>query len=76
MMLKVLVEFILCHQITAGDTGVHFWLYTKESILQNDYEVMNFDGENVILDENTKFDPSKPPNAKSFHIKNCAISHI
>ena len=60
MMIKVLVVLILCHQITTEDTGVHFWLYTKESILQNDYEVMNFDGENVILDENTKFDPSKP----------------
>ena len=37
----------------------HFWLYTKDSNGLHDYEVMNFDGEQVNLDENTKFDAAK-----------------
>ena len=37
----------------------HFWLYNKDHTNIHDYEVMHFDGEDVILDENTRFDASK-----------------
>ena len=50
--------FLFCKCDEKIDT--HFWLYNKDHTNIHDYEVMYFDGNEVILNENTIFDASKP----------------
>ena len=56
----VLTSFVQIQGFSLENVQTHFWLYTKDSNGVHDYEVMHFDGEEVNLDENTKFDPAKP----------------
>merc|ERR1712241_914482 len=56
----VLTIFVQLQGFSLENVQTHFWLYTKDSHGVHDYEVMHFDGEEVNLDENTKFDAAKP----------------
>ena len=67
MLLPAAIYFLLLigmnfYQIDAklDPMDVHFWLYTKDNLDLDQYEDMVFDGENVTLDPDTKFDPSRP----------------
>ena len=58
-MINILLRILLMRtMLVSGFLPVHFWLYTKDNL--DIYEDIMFDGETVILDNNTLFDPRKP----------------
>merc|ERR1719369_2334467 len=57
MLLKILMILLPCYHIVKA-IPVHFWLYTVENLEL--FENMEFDGTQVTLSQDTKFDPAKP----------------
>jgi len=56
--LRILLLYVFGSYANAQIFPVHFWLFTINNL--DSYEDMTFNGESVILSENTLFDPSKP----------------
>ena len=54
----IILISIQLHHTTSEAIDTHFWLYTKDNL--EEYEDMVFDGLQVILTPDTRFDPTKP----------------
>ena len=54
----IILISIQLHYATSEAIDTHFWLYTKDNL--EEYEDMVFDGSQVILTPDTRFDPAKP----------------
>ena len=54
----IILLSIQLHHATSEAIDTHFWLYTKDNL--EEYEDMVFDGSQVILTTETRFDPTKP----------------